>query len=373
MVSIMKIPFISLKEQHRAIRVEVRDAVSRVFDSQQFILKDSVAELEAKVARFTGTKYAVSVASGSDALYLALWALGIKAGDEVLTTPFTFFASASAISRLGAKPVFADIDPCTFNLDPSKLEDKISRKTKAILPVHLFGLCCDMSRVMKIARKHGLAVVEDAAQAFGSECQGRRAGSIGDAGCFSFYPTKNFGGAGDGGMVTTSSRETAEKIRLLRDHGSSKKYHHDLIGINSRLDEIQAAVLLVKFKHIQKWNRKREGHARFYDRELRGLPLQRPSAPAGFEHTYHLYSILADDRDALKVFLEKRGVGVAIHYPLPLHLQAWYKELGHRKGDLPVSESVSKRILSLPMYPELSARSRAFVVSSIRAFYGKAR
>lgn len=366
-----KVPFISLKEQHRAIRGEVRRALDRVFDSQQFILKGAMAELEAKVARFTGTKFAVSVASGSDALYLALWALGVKPGDEVLTTPFTFFASASSISRLGAKPVFADIDEETFNIDPSKLEAKITKRTKAVLPVHLFGLCCDMERINRIARRHGLKVVEDAAQAFGSTFRGRRAGALADAGCFSFYPTKNFGGAGDGGMVTTSLPAVAEKIRLLRNHGSEEKYHHHLIGINSRLDEVQAAVLLVKFKHIEKWNRQRQAHARFYDAALRGLPLRTPSAPSGFGHTYHLYSILVNDREALKAFLEKRGIGTAVHYPLPLHLQACYKGLGYRKGDLPVSESVSKQILSLPMYPELSAKSRALIVSAVRAFYGR--
>jgi len=369
MVPVKQIPFISLKEQHRAIRGEVRRAVDRVFDSQQFILKGAMVELESKIARFTGVKFAVSVASGSDALYLALWALGVKPGDEVLTTPFTFFASASAISRLGARPVFVDIDEKTFNLDPSKLEAAITKKTKAILPVHLFGLCCNMEKINKIARKYSLTVVEDAAQAFGAKFRGRRAGALADAGCFSFYPTKNFGGAGDGGMVTTSSPEMAEKIRLLRNHGSEKKYHHHLIGINSRLDEIQAAVLLVKLKHIEKWNRQRQEHALYYDRQLRGLPLQIPAAPAGFEHIYHLYSILAEDRDALKAFLEKRGVGVAVHYPLPLHLQPCYRKLGYRKGDLPVSESIAKRILSLPMYPELLASQRAFVINNVRNFY----
>jgi dTDP-4-amino-4,6-dideoxygalactose transaminase len=361
-----KVPFISLKEQHRAIRGEVRRALDRVFDSQQFILKGAMAELEAKVARFTGTKFAVSVASGSDALYLALWALGVKPGDEVLTTPFTFFASASSISRLGAKPVFADIDEETFNLDPSKLEAKITKRTKAVLPVHLFGLCCDMERINRIARRHGLKVIEDAAQAFGSTFRGRRAGALADAGCFSFYPTKNFGGAGDGGMVTTSLPAVAEKIRLLRNHGSEEKYHHHLIGINSRLDEVQAAVLRVGLRHLAEWTERRRALAGLYFRQLEGagvtLPREQPYARA----VYHLFVIRHPDRDALRAELAKRGVGTLVHYPLPLHLQPAFASLGGRRGQLPVAEKAAEEVLSLPLHPGLGEAQAHAVAGAVR-------
>jgi dTDP-4-amino-4,6-dideoxygalactose transaminase len=366
-----QVPFIDLLEQHRGIEKEIKTAVGRVFDSQRFILNDSVEELERVIAKRVGCAHGIGVASGSDALYLSLWAMGVKPGDEVITTPFTFFASAGSISRLGAKPVFVDIDPRTFNLDPERLEAKITRRTKVIMPVHLFGLPCDMDPILKTAKKRGLQVVEDAAQALGAKYGGKESGGLGDAGCFSFYPTKNLGGAGDGGMITVHSAKLAEKIRLLRDHGSPKKYFHDFVGINSRLDGIQAAVLLVKLKYMDRWNRQRQKHAAFYDNELKGLPVTTPFVPEGDSSIYHLYSILTPKRDELKDFLLSKGIGVGVYYPLPLHLQACYKGLGNRKGDYPVTEDIAKRILSLPMYPELSQRSKEIVVSSIREFFRK--
>src|SRR3989338_1858304 len=254
----MKVPFFDLLEQHQSLRGEIKTAVGCVLDSQHFVLGKNVSNLEKAIARQAGAKFAVGLASGSDALYLALWAAGVGPGDEVITTPFTFFATAGAISRLGASPVFVDTDPRTFNLDPSGISSKITSRTKAIVPVHLFGLCADMDAIRGLAKKHGLVVIEDAAQAFGATIDGRRAGSLGDIGCFSFYPTKNLGGGGDGGMLVTSSATVAEKVRMMRDHGSRVKYRHEFIGMNSRLDELQAAILLVKLKYVGRWNAKRQ-------------------------------------------------------------------------------------------------------------------
>ena len=367
----MSIPFIDLSVQHRSIRKELRSAVSKVFDSQRFILGRNVAELEARFTRETGAKYAVGLASGTDALYLALLALGIGPGDEVLTTAFSFFATAGTISRTGAKPVFVDIDPDTFNLDPKKISASLTKRSKAVVPVHLFGLLCDMNAVLKIAKAKSLMVVEDAAQAYGAQVHGKKAGSMGDAGCFSFYPTKNLGGAGDGGMLTTSSFETAEKVRILRDHGSRKKYIHEEIGTNSRLDEIQAAVLLVKLKYIDRWNALRKKHAEAYNKAFQGLPLQTPQTPKGYTHVFHLYSIVTEKRDLLADYLKKEGIHTGVYYPLPLHLQPCYRSLGYKKGDLPVSEHAVSNILSLPMYPELSQKDREAVCRAIRKFFGR--
>lgn len=367
----MQVPFIDLKAQDPKIFQEVKSAVNRVLDSQQFILKESVEALEAQIAKKIGAQYGIGVASGSDALYLALWALGVGSGDEVITTPFTFFATAGAISRTGAKPVFVDIDPATFNINPGLIETKINKKTKAIIPVHLSGLCADMKAVMAIAKKHRLFVVEDAAQALGATIGSQQAGSWGDAGCLSFFPTKNLGGAGDGGMVVTSSEALAEKIRVLRVHGSKQKYLHEFIGINSRLDELQAAVVLTKLRHLDDWNSKRLEAAKIYSKNLAGLPVDLPVIPAGYGHIFHLYSILTDKRDALQEALEKNGIGTGVYYPLPLHLQPCYKDLGYQKGDFPASEHAAERILSLPLYPEISKEALAFVVSKIRSFFNE--
>lgn len=365
----LQIPFIDFSSQRKRIGNEVKDAVGRVIDSQLFILNQNVAHLESQVASKIGSKFAIGVASGSDALYLALWALGIGPGDEVIVPPFTFFATAGAVSRTGATPVFADVDLKTFNLDPSQFERRISPKTKAVIPVHLFGLPCDMEAIMRIAKKHAISVVEDAAQSFGAAYDGKETAAIGDAGCLSFFPTKNLGGAGDGGMVTTVSEELADKIKMLRVHGSKKKYVHDYIGINSRLDEIQAAVILTKLKYIDEWNASRQSLARHYNEGLKELPLQTPQISPKAVSTFHIYSILSDQRDALNAHLSKSGIGTGIYYPLPLHLQPCYASLGYKKGDFPVSESVASRILALPMYPELTTQSMDRVIQAIKAFY----
>ena len=365
----MRVPFIELKGQHRKLRRRLAQEIRKIFDSQQFILKDRVLEIEEKIAAYTGAKHAIGVASGTDAIYLALAAEGVGHGDEVLTTPFSFFATAGAISRTGARPVFADIDPRTFNLDPGSAAKKISKRTKAILPVHLFGLPCDMDPILTLAHRHSLTVVEDAAQSFGAIYKGKKTGAIGDAGCFSFYPTKSLGGAGDGGMVVTSSKKLADEIRVLRDHGQTRKYYHERIGVNSRLDELQAAVLRVKLEHLDFWNRKRREHALYYNKNLEGLPLQLPRDDAGGESIYHLYSVLTDERAALSKYLTDRNIGNGVYYPLPLHLQPCYRDLGYQAGDLPISESVASRILSLPMFPELSSTERKTVVRAVRSFF----
>ena len=365
----LKIPLIDLSIQHKVLKKELQKAVQKVMDSQNFILGDSVSAFEEQAAKKVGSRYAVAVASGSDALYLSLLALGIGRGDEVITTPFTFFATAGSIARLGAKPVFVDIDPYTFNLDVNKIEAKMTKRTKAILPVHLFGLCCEMDVIQRIAKKYSLSIVEDAAQALGSQYRGKPAGSMSDAGCFSFYPTKNLGGAGDGGMVTTSSKALADKIRLLRHHGSQKKYYHEIVGINSRLDELQAAILLVKMKYLDRWNDQRRKHAAQYDKGFKGLPIQRPFSPPHYRHIYHLYSVVTEKRDALAKHLEKKGIGTGVYYPSPLHLEACFKTLGHKRGDYPQAERVAREILSLPVYPELSPTAQAKVIAAAKIFF----
>ena len=366
----MPIPFIDLSGQHKKLRKEILSAVSAIFDTQQFVLKKNVIELENEMAAKSGSRYGIGVASGSDALYLSLAALGIGAGDEVITTPFTFFATAGAISRTGATPVFADIDPKTLNLDPEAVEVKITPRTKVLLPVHFAGLNCQMKPLLTLAKKNSLFIVEDAAQSYGAEYLGQRSGSMGDTGCFSFYPTKNLGGAGDGGMIITSSKVLNEKIRLLRDHGSAVKYYHDVVGINSRLDEIQAAVIRIKIKHIEEWNRRRREHAAFYDKAFKALPLELPQIPKGHVSTRHLYSVLTSERDALASHLTKNRIGWGIYYPLPLHLQPCYKALGYRKGNFPAAERAADSILALPMYAELTDKARRSVADAVRSFFG---
>lgn len=358
--------------QYSVIRKQLAHTIKKVFDSQHFILGENVRLLEKKVAQKTGTRYAVALASGSDALYLSLLALGLGPGDEVITTPFTFFATAGSILRVGAKPVFADVEPATLNIDPVEIEKKITKKTKAIIPVHLFGLPCDMTAIGRLAKKYNLFVVEDAAQSFGALHKGRSTGSIGDVGCFSFYPTKNFGCAGDGGMAVTSSKALAIRISQLRDHGQKKKYHHIAAGINSRLDEIQAAVLLVKLPWIERWNVLRQSHAAEYNRKFEGLPLQIPRAEEGDGHIYHLYTILTSKRDSLMKVLISQGIHTGVYYPLPMHLQPCLRWLGYKKGDFPKSETASKQVLSLPMYAELDVYSRRRVAASVRKFFGEA-
>lgn len=376
----MKIPFFDLTKQFASIQEEVRASLEEVFKTQQFILGPQVKQLEETIAPYCQAQYAIGVASGSDALLLALMAVGVKSGDEVILPPFTFFATAGSVSRLGAKPVFVDIDPETFNIDPSKIEEKITPKTKAIIPVHLFGQCADMDPILKIAKTKGLLVIEDAAQALGAEYKpspdsiSRRAGGMGDLGCFSFYPTKNLGAMGDAGMVVTNRSDLAEKIRILRVHGSEPKYFHRWIGLNSRLDTIQAAILLVKFKYLEKWTKERQRKAKIYhtlfreiSSEIPGLKL--PTVQYENTHIFHQYVIRVWERDRLRDYLVKEGIGTDIYYPLPLHLQDCFSFLGHRRGDFPNSEKASEEVLALPIYPELTEDQQVFVVDRIRAFY----
>jgi dTDP-4-amino-4,6-dideoxygalactose transaminase len=376
----MKVPFFDLAVQFKSIEDEVKSAMDEVFQNQQFILGAKVQTLEETIARYCRARYAVGVASGSDALLLALMALGVGAGDEVLLPPFTFFATAGSVSRLGAVPVFADISQETYNIDPYKIEEKITSKTKAIIPVHLFGQCADMNPLLKIAKEKKLFVIEDAAQALGAEyrpdavAEGRRAGQIGDMGCFSFYPTKNLGAFGDAGMVVTDNASLAEKIRLLRVHGSQPKYFHKQIGINSRLDTMQAAILLVKFKYLEKWTTERQKRAERYQLLFRDLvpsvkSLRLPTIQYQNRHIFHQYVIRVPERDRLKQYLSEEGIGTDIYYPVPLHLQECYSFLKYRRGDLPNSEKASEEVLALPIYPELTEDQQTAVVDRIKTFY----
>jgi dTDP-4-amino-4,6-dideoxygalactose transaminase len=379
----MKVPFFDLSPQFQLIETEVKSAFDEVFKSQQFILGQKVELLEQAIAQYCQTPYAIGVASGSDALLLSLMALGIGPGDEVLIPPFTFFATAGAVSRVGATPVFVDIDPTTYNIDPSQIEKKITPRTKAMIPVHLFGQCADMDPLLKIAKEKKIYVIEDAAQALGSEykpnlSKSRRAGEMGDLGCFSFYPTKNLGAFGDAGMVVTNDPQLAEKVRLLRAHGSKPKYYHKWIGINSRLDTLQAAVLLVKFKYLEGWTLERQKRARRYsvlfDDLLASVPgLQLPTIQYENRHIFNQYVIRVPERDQLRKFLTEAGIGTDIYYPLPLHLQECYAFLKHKQGDFPVSERAAQETLALPIYPELTEEQQTLVVDRIRAFYRNRR
>jgi len=378
----MKVPFFDLSPQFYSIEGEIRSALDEVFKTQQFILGPKVETLEQTIANYCQTRYAIGVASGSDALLLSLMAFGIGTGDEVLLPPFTFFATAGAVSRTGATPVFIDIDEETHNIDPSKIEEKITSKTKAIIPVHLFGQCADMDPLLQIAKTKKLFVIEDAAQALGAEYRphlntnGKRAGQMGDLGCFSFYPTKNLGAFGDAGMVVTDNPHLAERTRLLRAHGSQPKYFHKWIGINSRLDTIQAAILLVKFKYLEKWTTERQRKAERYQLLFRDLlssvsDLKLPMIQYQNRHIFHQYVIRVLGRDQLRQFLTGEGIGTDIYYPLPLHLQECYSFLKYQRGDFPVSEKTSEEALALPIYPELTEDQQMFVVDRIKAFYVK--
>lgn len=363
----MAIPLVDLKAQYETIKDEINQAVREVLESQYFILGPKVQELEEKIADYCNVKYGIGVASGSDALLLALTAIGVGYGDEVITTPFTFFATAGSVSRLGAKPVFVDIDPRTYNLDPQLIEEKITDKTKAIIPVHLYGQCADMDPILEIAAEHDLCIIEDAAQAIGAKYKGREAASMGDLGCLSFFPTKNLGGYGDGGMILTNDEELAEKLKILRAHGSKPKYYHSVVGCNSRLDAIQAAILLAKLKHLDKWNECRRQNAQIYDSLFADMDVVTPHTEDFNYHIYNQYVIRVADRDELKAFLKEEGVGAEIYYPVPLHLQECYSELGYRPGSMPASEEASKQVLALPVYPELARKQQEQVVELIGA------
>lgn len=373
-VSEKQIPLLDLGAQHRQIREEVLDAIVRVVDSQKFILGEDVQKLEADIASYCGAKDAVGCASGSDALTLALMALEIQPGDEILTTPYTFFATAGAISRAGAVPVFVDVEEHTFNLDANLVPDILERRPKlrAVIPVHLFGGCADMDPICALAAARGMTVVEDAAQAIGAEYKRRRAGGIGQLGCFSFFPSKNLGGYGDGGMLTTNDPALAERLAALRIHGRTGKYLHQWIGINSRLDALQAAVLRVKFRHLEAWTAGRQNNAQRYRSQFKKLSIPAaPMTPAGYQtrHVYNQFVIRCSQRDGLQAYLKKQGIGSEVYYPLPLHLQPCFAGLGYRKGDFPVSEKLAAESLALPVHAELAAEDIDYVCDSIRSFY----
>jgi len=364
--------FLDLTAQYKSIKKEIDKAVKRVLDSSAFIGGKEVEEFEKEVARFCGVKYAIGVNSGTDALFLSLKALDINSGDEVITTPFTFIATAGVVANCGARPVFVDIDPETFNIDPSKIKKAITKKTKAILPVHLFGQMADMDEIMRIAKKHKLYVVEDAAQAIGAEYKKKKAGTVGDLGCFSFFPSKNLGAYGDGGMIVTNNAKLAEKVRLLKNHGSSpkEKYLNLIIGTNSRLDALQAAILRVKLRYLPKWSRERAKRADYYSKNLKNVgDIITPKISSGRTHIFHQYTIRTNSREELQKYLKERGIPTMIYYPLSLHLQPAFKYSGYKKGDLLKSQSTSKEVLSLPIYPELSKEEQDIIIRKIRVFY----
>ena len=376
------VPLLDLQRQYRQIRDEVLAAIERVCSSQQFILGAEVEALEREIAAFTGTTEAIACASGSDALWLALSAAGVHAGDAVLTTAFSFVASASAIVRTGARPVLVDVDPRTLNLDPTqaavRLREGGSYKVQALLPVHLYGQCADMDGLQRLAEEFHIPLIEDAAQAIGAAWRKRPAGSLGLTAALSFYPTKNLSAYGDAGLVTTSNAEFAERMRSLRNHGSLRRYYHEEIGANSRMDALQAAILRVKLPHVEKWNQQRREHADHYNRLLAeaGLLSRQGAAPVRLletsshaRHVFHQYVIRAERRDELRKFLTGRKIGTEIYYPLPLHLQPCFAYLGHREGDLPESERAAREVIALPMFPELTRDEQQWVVESIAEFY----
>lgn len=366
------IPMLDLKAQYTQIKPEVDAAMMRVVESQHFINGPDVEALEHEVARYCHAKHCIGVSSGSDALLVALMALNIGHGDEVITTPYTFFATAGAIARLGARPVFVDIDPVTFNIDPRGIDSKITPRTRAIMPVHLFGQCADMDPILDLARKHSLAIIEDAAQAIGAEYKGRRAGSMGTVGCYSFFPSKNLGGFGDGGAVVTNDTALADRIRLLRGHGSNPKYYHKLLGGNFRLDTIHAAVLRVKLPLLDSWSAARQHAGAHYTtllakNGLHGL-VEAPRVVQS-RHIFNQFVVRCEDRDGVREHLRKQKISTEIYYPLPMHLQECFASLGHKKGEFPESERAALTTLALPMFPELTTAQRERVVRAIATHY----
>ena len=378
----MNVPLLDLKAQYQTIKSRVMQVTEEIYESQYFILGPHVETLEEKIAAYCRSNHAVGVSSGTDALILSLMAAGIGPGDRVISTPYTFFATTGAITRVGARPIFVDIDPATYNLDPDKLREAVAglseeqlQRVKAIIPVHLYGQCADMDPILALAAQHGWVVIEDAAQAIGSEYQGKRAGSMGDYGCFSFFPSKNLGAFGDGGIVTAQDPKVYERLKILRVHGSAPKYYHQVVGGNFRLDALQAAIVAIKLEHLDDWTAGRQENAARY-RELFaaagladrvGLPVEKES-----RHIYNQFIIrVADGRDDLRAYLGEQGIGTEIYYPVPMHLQACFASLGYRAGDFPESERAAEQTLALPIYPELSANQQTFVVEQIAAFLKK--
>lgn len=368
----MKVPMLDLREQYKQLREEVLESLDNVMSSSQFILGENVKTLEKEIAAYSNVDHAIGVANGSDAIHIALQAGGVKEGDEVIAPSFTFFATAGSIKRAGATPVFVDIDPVTFNVDPLKIEAAITEKTKAIVPVHLYGQLADMDEIRKIADKHNLLIVEDAAQAIGALYNGKHAGEFGDAATYSFFPTKNLGAYGDAGMVITRDEDLAEKAKVIRVHGSKPKYYHHVLGYNSRLDEMQAAILRVKLPHLDKWSELRREHANYYTKLLSERlkdQIVTPVEKEGNYHVYHQYTIRTEKRDELQAFLKENGVSTMIYYPLALHIQPVFKELGYQEGDLPETEKAANEALSLPMFPELKKEQQEYVVEQIAKFF----
>lgn len=366
----MAVPLLDLSRQYRSIKEKLDQAVLRVFEHNQFILGPEVTELENRLAIFCDCKYAIGVASGTDALLLALRAAGVGPGDEVITSDFSFFASAGVISRLGAVPVFVDIEEDTYNIDPRAIEKVITSRTKAMMPVHLFGQTADMDPIMQIARKHNLQVIEDAAQAIGARYKNRQAGSIGHYGCFSFFPTKNLGGAGDGGLVTLSDDDRADFVRILRFHGAKPKYYHRVIGYNSRLDTLQAAVLLVKLDYLPRWTEGRRKNAALYDRAFQGTAIKTPVAKDYAYHIYNQYTIAVENRDELMRVLKEKKIGHEIYYPVPFHLQDCFKDLGYKRDEFPLTSKASASVVSLPIFPELTAEEQEEVIAVVKSISG---
>ncbi len=369
----MTVPLLDLKAQYQTIKEEIDAAVAEVFQTQYFILGPKVKECEEAIAAYSNCKHGVGVTSGTDALLIAMMTENIGPGDEVITSPYTFFATAGCIARLGATPVFVDIDPKNYNIDPDLIEARVTKKTKAIIPVHLYGQMADMDPIMQIADAHGLMVIEDAAQAIGAEYKGKRAGSIGHYGCFSFFPSKNLGAAGDGGMVVMNDDERAEKLRQLRAHGSKPKYFHKLIGGNFRLDALQAAVVTVKLRHLDDWSSARQKNAARYDSLFKNSGLVDKGlvelpVVATDRHIFNQYVIRVKDRDEMRVFLKDEGIGNEVYYPIPLHLQECFAYLGGKEGDYPESEAAAKETLAVPVYPELSDSQAKTVVEAVARF-----
>jgi len=368
----MNIPIMNLGLQYEQLKESIDRAMTEIASSSKFVLGRETEDFEKKIGAYCGVRHAVGVASGTDALILTLTALNIGEGDEVITTPFTFVATAEAVSRVGARPVFADVDSRTYNIDPAKIEKAITPRTKAVIPVHLYGNPCDMDAILAIARKHKLKVIEDAAQALGAEYGGRKIGAFGDAACFSFFPSKNLGAFGDGGMIVTADEKLAERLRLLRVHGSVARYRHSIIGFNSRLDNIQAAVLSIKLKKLDEWTEKRRKTAAAYSSALKDI-VTVPREQAKGKHVYHLYVIRVDrsKRELLSDFLNENGVESRAYYPIPLHLQECYKGLGYKKGDFPQTECVAGDTLALPLFPELRSDQQDYVIQKINEYLVK--
>ncbi len=360
------IPYLDLRAQYHSIQGEVDAAVSRVLESGHYILGEEVAAFEEAFAAYCGTRYAAAVNTGTSALHLALLAAGIGPGDEVITTPLTFVATVAAILYTGAKPVFADVDPKTLNIEPRKARAAVTSRTKALVPVHLHGKPADMEGLLRIAEENQIKVIEDAAQAHGAEINAKRVGGLGWAGCFSFYPGKNLGAYGEGGAVVTNQPEVDKKVRLLRDWGAEKRYHHDFKGFNYRMDAFQGSILRVKLKYLEKWTEARRALALRYDEKLKGAPLQIPRTPGGARHVYHAYAVLVEERERLQKHLSDKGVQTNIHYPIPVHLQKAYEDLGYKGGDFPAAEDACRKLLSLPLYPEMTTAQVDEVAEAVR-------